>query len=150
MKESKKLLTKRKWIHCFDNVSAVIFVTSLSEYDLRCYEDDSTLRMKESLILFEEICNSRYFSEIPIVLFFNKVDLFKEKIKNVDLNVCFKDYQGGKDYDKAIKYIIQTFLDKNQDDQKVINTYCTCATDTSNIKDAFQGVTSLNFGKNKK
>ena len=30
--------------HCFDNVTAVLFVTSLSEYDLRCYEDDQTLR----------------------------------------------------------------------------------------------------------
>ena len=24
---------RRKWIHCFDNVTAVIFVTAISEYD---------------------------------------------------------------------------------------------------------------------
>jgi len=106
--------------------------------------------MKESLVLFEEICNSRYFQDIPIVLFFNKMDLFKEKIKQVDLSVCFKDYQGGKDYDNAIKYITSAFLDKNQDDQKKILTFCTCATDTDNIKEAFKGVTSLNFSKGKK
>jgi hypothetical protein len=92
----------------------------LSEYDLKCYEDDSTLRMKESLILFEEISNTRYFQDLPIFLFFNKVDLFKEKIKNVDLNVCFKEYTGGKDYDKAIQYIQKIFLDKVQDEQKKV------------------------------
>jgi len=57
--------------------------------------------MKESLILFEEISNSRYFNELPIFLFFNKVDLFKEKIQTVYLNICFKEYQGGKDYEKS-------------------------------------------------
>jgi hypothetical protein len=27
---------RRKWIHCFENVTAVIFVAALSEYDQVC------------------------------------------------------------------------------------------------------------------
>jgi len=142
---------RKKWIHCFDNVTAVIFVTSLSEYDLKCYEDDSTLRMKESLVLFDEICNSRYFQETCIMLFFNKTDLFRDKIKKVDLNVCFPEYRGGKDYDKATNFIDKEFKLKNQDaDGKQIYTHFTCATDTENITSVFAKVKNAILEQNNK
>lgn len=85
---------RKKWIHCFEGVTAIIFVTALSEYDQKCYEDDETNRMKESLLLFDEICNSRWFADTSIILFLNKDDLFREKIKKVDLKVAFPDYNG--------------------------------------------------------
>jgi guanine nucleotide-binding protein G(i) subunit alpha len=39
---------RKKWIHCFDGVTAVIFVASLSEYDQVLYEDHSVNRMVRS------------------------------------------------------------------------------------------------------
>lgn len=30
---------RRKWIHCFDNVTAILFITALSEYDQVLAED---------------------------------------------------------------------------------------------------------------
>lgn len=85
---------RKKWIHCFENVKAVIFVCSLSEYNQKCYEDDTTNRMRESLMLFDDISNNKFFQTTPIILLFNKEDLFKEKIKKFDLNVCFPEYKG--------------------------------------------------------
>jgi len=131
---------RKKWIHCFDNVTAVIFVASLSEYDQKCYEDDSTLRMRESLVLFDEICNSRYFQDTDIILFFNKRDLFETKIKGTDLNVCFKNYTGGCNYDNALAFIQKEFKDKNQDEGRQIYCHVTCATDTTNIKNVFEAI----------
>jgi guanine nucleotide-binding protein G(i) subunit alpha len=32
---------RRKWIHCFDNVQAVVFVASASEFDQKLYEDET-------------------------------------------------------------------------------------------------------------
>ena len=40
---------RRKWIHCFDNVQAVIFVTALSDFDQTLTEERTTNRMHESL-----------------------------------------------------------------------------------------------------
>lgn len=37
---------RRKWIHCFDNVNAVFFLASLSEYNMVLTEDCVTVRMK--------------------------------------------------------------------------------------------------------
>lgn len=34
---------RRKWIHCFDDVNAVIFIAAISEYDQRLREDDTTV-----------------------------------------------------------------------------------------------------------
>ena len=40
-------------------------------------------RLVESMDLFNEICNNRYFSESSMILFLNKKDLFADKIKRV-------------------------------------------------------------------
>lgn len=70
--------------------------------------------MDESLKLFDEICNSKWFTETSIILFLNKSDIFKEKIQKVDLRVCFSHYRGtfyrvlttgGLNYDKACEYM---------------------------------------------
>ena len=48
-------------IHCFEDVTAIIFCVALSEYDQVLYEDESTNRMHESLRLFDSICNNKWF-----------------------------------------------------------------------------------------
>jgi hypothetical protein len=40
---------RRKWFNVFSDVDALIFVISLAEYDLKCYEDNETPRMKGML-----------------------------------------------------------------------------------------------------
>ena len=76
---------RKKWIHCFENVTALVFLVSLSEYDQMLYEDESVVsplfyfrilfrthqdlqnRMQEALTLFDSICNSRWFVKTSIV-----------------------------------------------------------------------------------
>lgn len=87
---------RKKWPHVLDGVSMVLFVINLADYDQKCQEDNKTNRMKESLKVFEEICSNE---NIPVILlFFNKEDIFLEKIKKVDLKCCFEDYTGRKLY----------------------------------------------------
>ena len=42
---------RKKWIHCFDDVTAIIFVAALSEYDQVLFEDTSTNRMRTSALV---------------------------------------------------------------------------------------------------
>jgi hypothetical protein len=85
---------RRKWIHFFEGVTAVIFFASLSEYDQTLQEAKTVNRMHESLTLFKEVCNCQWFSNTNIILFLNKRDLFEEKIKLKDLKICFPEYEG--------------------------------------------------------
>lgn len=54
-------------------------------------------RMHESLMLFDSICNNKFFIETSIILFLNKKDLFAEKIKKSPLSICFPEYTGKKE-----------------------------------------------------
>eukprot|EP00753_Platysulcus_tardus_P015349 PLAT4981.2.p2 GENE.PLAT4981.2~~PLAT4981.2.p2 ORF type:complete len:379 (-),score=180.93 PLAT4981.2:192-1328(-) len=153
---------RKKWIHCFEDVTAVIFVASLSEYDQVCFEDTNTNRMEDALDLFEEVCGYRWFRKTSTLLFLNKRDLFEQKIKRVDLRQppsesfpewLFEDYDHGtctcgggypSSYEcrcgvqsQAQDYLLEQFLMKNRNDEKEIYPYVTCATDTDNIKHVF-------------
>ncbi|ETO00839.1 hypothetical protein RFI_36601, partial [Reticulomyxa filosa] len=59
---------RSKWIHCFDNVNAVLFVASLNCYDQNLFEDEDVNAMDESLGLFNEVINSRYFKKRQTIL----------------------------------------------------------------------------------
>lgn len=41
---------RRKWIHCFDNLQAVVFMVSMSEYDQVLREDETVVCLLLSLM----------------------------------------------------------------------------------------------------
>jgi len=134
---------RKKWIHCFENVTAVLFVAAISEYDQVLYEDENTNRMVEALNLFEEICNSRWFRETSMILFLNKRDLFGEKIKKVPLSNFFPDYGGDNTFESCSEYLQEQFESKNRNPDKQVYTHITCATDTANIAHVFNAVKDI-------
>lgn len=126
---------RKKWIHCFENVTALVFLVALSEYDQMLYEDESVNRMQEALTLFDSICNSRWFIKTSIILFLNKIDLFAEKLPYSPLGDYFPDFHGGDNYDAACDYLLHRFVSLNQSAaSKQIYAHYTCATDTQQIK----------------
>jgi len=132
---------RRKWIHCFDDITGIIFFASLSEYDQKLVEDKMTNRMSESLKLFKDIANYNAFvtKNTPIILFLNKKDLFQKKITEVPLSVCFKNYTGPNEYNKACAFIRKEFL-KLAPPNKEVHVFKTCATDSKNIRLIFTSV----------
>jgi len=131
---------RKKWIHCFENVNALIFVAALSEFDQAMFEDESQNRMVDALHLFDSICNSRWFQKTAMILFLNKRDLFARKIiyRNISDVVHWQDYEGkAKDYDAGVRYFQCRFLDKDKKKEKDIYSHVTCATDTENVKIVF-------------
>lgn len=127
---------RRKWIHCFSGVTAVIFLTAISEYDQVLFEDEKVNSLHESLNVWSSICNNRYFSQTAMIIFLNKIDLFREKINHVPLTTCFPDYTGPNDEENCARHIEDRFKELNQQ-EKVIFCHRTCATDTKMIERVF-------------
>ena len=113
---------RKKWIHCFEGVTAIIFCVALSAYDLVLAEDEEMViseshspwfqlfknRMHESMKLFDSICNNKWFTETSIILFLNKKDLFEKKITKSPLTICFPDYTGSSLHNhKGRKHFLQ-------------------------------------------
>ncbi|CAN3365543.1 guanine nucleotide-binding protein alpha-2 subunit [Diutina catenulata] len=130
---------RKKWIHCFDNVTLIIFCVALSEYDQVLLEENSQNRLEESLTLFDSVVNSRWFARTSIVLFLNKIDVFADKLKYSPLENHFPDYTGGDNINKAAKYILWRFTQQNRSGLNIY-PHVTQATDTSNIQLVFAAV----------
>lgn len=128
---------RRKWVNCFDNVDAIIFVAALSEYDQTLAEAQRHNRMIEALTLFDSVVKNAHFADTSIMLFLNKKDIFAEKIlySNIADSPFFSDYAGPpKDFDHGVLYFIQKFEEHLEEDEfKDSFIHVTCATDTNNM-----------------
>ncbi|XP_055730969.1 guanine nucleotide-binding protein G(q) subunit alpha-like isoform X2 [Salvelinus fontinalis] len=132
---------RRKWIHCFENVTSIMFLVALSEYDQVLVESDNENRMEESKALFRTIITYPWFKDSSIILFLNKIDLLQEKILFSHLVDYFPEYDGPQqDPQAGREFILKMFLNLNPDSDKIIYSHFTCATDTENIRFVFAAV----------
>jgi len=143
---------RRKWIHCFENVTSLIFVGVLAEYDLVCFEDEKTNRMMETLMLWEQMCETHWFRNSSFILFLNKRDLFDAKIDRVPLSVCpaFRDHAGPVNFSAGCELIESTFekIFRTHNPKKPLYVHMTCATHTGNIEAVFETVKEVVFQLN--
>lgn len=96
---------RKKWIHCFDDVNALLFVVNLAGYDQVMFEDPTQNRMQESLTLFEQITSNPAFENASIFLFFNKKDIFEQMLKKTPISKCFPEYEGADDFESSAEFI---------------------------------------------
>ena len=160
---------RRKWIHCFDHVNVVIFVAAISEFDQVLFEDDQQNRMQESIDLFQQIVNSKWFNkpdeETDFILFLNKKDLFLDKISDKDgkKGKVVKDYLKvpesmaqhaelleGNDEAKLHEYFKNWFMSQKKNKKQTVYTHVTTATDTNNITVVFNAIVNMILEKNMK
>ncbi|KAL6451628.1 CAG1 Guanine nucleotide-binding protein subunit alpha [Candida maltosa Xu316] len=141
---------RKKWIHCFEDITAVLFVLAISEYDQNLFEDERVNRMHESIVLFDSLCNSKWFANTPFILFLNKIDLFEEKVSRNPIKNYFPDYNGkADDVNENIKFFETNFLKINRTN-KPIYVHRTCATDPKSMKFVLSAVTDLIVQQNLK
>eukprot|EP00124_Ichthyophonus_hoferi_P004317 Ihof_evm1s461 gene=Ihof_evmTU1s461 len=101
---------RRKWLVCFGDVTAVIFLVAISSYDQSLREDSSMNRLQEALELFNTVWTNRYLQSVSIILLLNKIDLLKDKLGRSELKQCFPDYTGGSSYAEVTKFIEGKFM----------------------------------------
>ena len=135
---------RKNWIHCFDNVTSVLFVISIAEYDQTLEEDRNTNRMEDSMQLFGQIVNSMYFEHTPFIIFFNKYDIFQEKILTQGIQNTFPDYDGPPDsVEESLEFLRRKYLSQIETEvlcEELIYTHTTTATDTELVEYVFRDV----------
>lgn len=143
---------RRKWIQCFNDVTAIIFVVASSSYNMNLREDNSQNRLEEAVQLFQTIWNNRWLKTISVILFLNKQDLLKDKIeqgksKLEDYFPDFADYvcqeesnEESSDVTKAKFFIRDQFIrisTATGEGKHYCYPHFTCAVDTENIRRVF-------------
>jgi len=133
---------RKKWLSCFSDVSAVIYLVALNEYDMLMEEDDKTNRMEESLQLFQKLSGSQWLKDVSFILFLNKSDLFEEKIKSRPLSQFFEDFddfpKGKSDFETGCDYIKSQYARVFHGVR--LYTFVTNALDTNNCRKVFMAV----------
>ncbi|KAJ2915543.1 hypothetical protein MD484_g4866, partial [Candolleomyces efflorescens] len=104
---------RNAWIPYFEGIHAIIFLAPLSCFDERLLEDSRVNRLEDSFLLWRTVCSSRLLLRASLILFMNKCDLLKRKLK---LGVQVKNYlpsYGDRPNDAAtvVKYLKDKFKD---------------------------------------
>ncbi|KAI9055774.1 hypothetical protein LZ554_000715 [Drepanopeziza brunnea f. sp. 'monogermtubi'] len=141
---------RKKWIHCFENVNALMFLVAISGYDQCLAEDKDGNQMQEALMLWESIANSHWFKNSSLILFLNKMDLFKSKIATSPItNFGFSDFQGDtRNPQQTSKYFMDKFVALNRTPGREIYSHFTNATDTDLLKVTMASVQDMIIQKN--
>ena len=101
---------RNKWISHFEHVYGLLFVAAICEYD-QSWEDEegkSHNSLKTGLSLLKEFLSIPLFERKPVIVFLNKIDIFKMKLVYSSLRAHFPDYSGK--YDFYQKHGIQWYI----------------------------------------
>lgn len=71
------------------NPDAVLYFTSLPDYDIPVMVDSKKTRLQESLEIWETVTLEPAFAATTLILFLNKIDIFKEKLKTSSYKKTF-------------------------------------------------------------
>jgi guanine nucleotide-binding protein subunit alpha len=105
--------------------------------------------MHEAMMLFESLVNGEWFKRKPVILFLNKIDLFKEKVVYSPISKHFPDFQGPEgDYEAGARYFATSFKSMTRVPEREIYVHYTNATDTTLLKATMESVQDMIIQKN--
>jgi guanine nucleotide-binding protein subunit alpha len=81
---------RKKWIHVFKDVSAVIYPVDTIGYGRSLREDLDGDRMDEQFKLFESVSNSLWFARSSFIIVFTKMDLLTQYLKEEDVDAFLR------------------------------------------------------------
>eukprot|EP00095_Tigriopus_kingsejongensis_P006263 snap_masked-scaffold136_size321413-processed-gene-2.4 protein:Tk06263 transcript:snap_masked-scaffold136_size321413-processed-gene-2.4-mRNA-1 annotation:"achain structure of heterotrimeric g protein galpha-q beta gamma in complex with an inhibitor ym-254890" len=139
------LFERGRWVSCFDDVATIIFVASLADFDILVPDLSGQNRMRKSLKLFQTICQSEFFKQIAMILFMNKVDVFRRKlISGQHLKDFLWNYKGpDQDLQASSMFLLRQFMELNAMPPKIIYTHFSCAVETPAMKFILNAVTDM-------
>jgi len=133
---------RKKWLHLdTSKIDAVLYIMAVSEYDMMLYEDRKVKRYDEAYDLFVDVLEKGFMQGKTCLIFFNKYDLFLEKLKTLPVTNFCPDYPGDSDPQNPesvcnwlfTKY--KTTFDKHVTSKTpALHFHCTTALDTDLVQ----------------
>lgn len=151
---------RRKWIDCFNDVTTIIFVAAINEFDQTLFEAPDQNRLEEALNVWDDIVNRTEFEDTNFIFFLNKWDLFVKKVRVTPYKLAGvrnDDYEGKDPRDftenskeqfaaieECLEHTKQRFesLISNRAANRSIVFFPTTATDGRNMNKVFATVQS--------
>ncbi|PPR05527.1 hypothetical protein CVT24_003270 [Panaeolus cyanescens] len=102
---------RHAWIPFFEDIQAIIFLAPVSCFDERLSEDSKVNRLEDSFMLWRSVTSSMLLSKATMILFLNKCDLLKKKLKS---GVMVRQYLPSfgdrpNDTNTVVKYLREKF-----------------------------------------
>ncbi|KAF8373767.1 hypothetical protein PRIPAC_80196 [Pristionchus pacificus] len=154
---------RKKWMHYFDGVAAVLFVVSMAAYDQALDDVDKSVkpvmssdvlsdkdnRLRDSVQQFGDMLRSKYLLTSAFILFLNKKDLFWKKLARHPLEKFISGYKGTTN-EEAAAFLKEHFIKRRSktDKDRPIYSHYTCATDTKNVEFVFKAACEIVWQKN--
>ncbi|KAF9486211.1 G-protein alpha subunit [Pholiota conissans] len=127
------------WAPFFDDMDAIIFLAPISGFDQVLEEDHRINRLEDSFKLWTMIVTSPLLKNTNIILFLNKIDIFRTKlasgIKLKDFVVSYGDRPN--DFDNTTSYLKRKFagiMQEASSSPRVFYCHFTTVTDTKSTK----------------
>lgn len=133
---------REKFRREFKGVDILLFIVSLTSFDMFLFEDDSIRKSQKNVELFKKTCESPVFNCKPIILIFTNIDIFEENLlKNPkELRDAFPSFKGNiKDVNELIDHIKSIFIAGLNNKENII-CLTVNASDKTSVSQLFQKV----------
>ncbi|KAK0448767.1 uncharacterized protein ARMOST_00355 [Armillaria ostoyae] len=101
---------RRAWLPFFDGVNAIIFLAPLSPFDTPLPEDPSVTHLDDTLALWHAITSTPLLARSTLIVFLNKCDLLKRKLKSgVRWGDWVRGYKGEEEVGAVVKWTRDRF-----------------------------------------
>ncbi|EAU80314.1 hypothetical protein CC1G_13233 [Coprinopsis cinerea okayama7 len=140
---------RHAWIPYFENITAIIFLAPVSCFDERLLEDSRINRLEDSFLLWRHVCSSKLLQKTSLILFMNKCDLLKRKLKmGVKVNKYLPSYADRpNEAGHVVKYLKEKFRDivkaNAPEGGRVAYYYATSVTDTKTTYTTLKAVKDI-------
>eukprot|EP01126_Amoeba_proteus_P021333 TRINITY_DN2160_c1_g1_i2.p1 TRINITY_DN2160_c1_g1~~TRINITY_DN2160_c1_g1_i2.p1 ORF type:complete len:351 (+),score=40.82 TRINITY_DN2160_c1_g1_i2:60-1112(+) len=122
---------RRKWVHAFDDVVAVVYVSALDSFERTLEESSGHNRLDDDLELFKQVISSPFLPN-HWIFFQNKADIFEQKVASGDFSKRFPELGDvATDFNQSVQWHRQKFREQipGGDGAKVVTFHVTCALD---------------------
>jgi GTPase SAR1 family protein len=127
---------RRKWLRFLDNIDGIIFMSAISGYDEKMFEDENSLRLNEDLAVFADVCKNSWSKKVSVLLLLNKKDVFQNKFNAARFKQVYPQFQGAT-VPEACEFLKKEFESKNTRRSCDVTTKVTSVLDAEEVSEIF-------------